>query len=209
MRRFVDTMNIVVAVMAGFTLIIFKLNSPYVIARVTSVAGDLRLELGFLVGLAIVALNIILAISEFKQGGFRRNLEVSSEDGHSTLSITALERQLLSTIASESDVIDPHVNLTAHGEGVPISCHAEFKLKRQDDVLARLDVIKKHLREAFLRIIPNGVGIEVSANVVDIVSENTVKSSSSSAGQSSSEFRGPDYSSYESDGISEADEVRG
>lgn len=198
MRRVVDVLNIVVSVFAGVVMIGLLFRGNYTLERIEHAASDWRVVLLGALGIATVLLNIALAILEYRGGVFRKALEITTEEGANAVSIEALERQLLDSMSQADDVADARIHLDARGEGQPVICRLAFKLRRQNDVMHRVDELKKRVRETFLRIIPSGVGIEISATVTDLV-ESVQPAAAQTSGSSASgyEFSGPDFSGYE------------
>lgn len=208
MRRYVDVANIVMAVLAGCCLVMLKLSPELTQVRIEGIARGYSAYLAFVIGAVVVVANVMEALRELRGGGLRRNIEVTSEDGVNTISIIALERQLLDELRKVKDVVEPALHLEARGDGLPILCRINFKLSQSEDVMARADAIKKLVRDAFLKIIPSHISIEIHANVVDIVNAPVISPAPAAPMPGKkNEFSGPDYTAYENMD-SEADEVR-
>lgn len=205
MRKVVDIINIIAAVIFGVMLASLPWKADAVSAQVLTAKTGFLAGVVLVVGLVIVVLNLAQAFREFRAGTFRRDLEITTEEGANRVNIHALERQLLAELTRQADISDASVILDAHGEGHPIACNLQFKLKRQDDVMKRVDTLKKAVRDTFLRIIPSGVGIEITATITDLVDATAPQASSGAS--ASPAFSGPDFSGYE--GESEMDEVQG
>ncbi len=205
MRKFVDFMNIVISVMAGMFLCMLLLGPQVVEARVHSMGNSYLAVVCLLIGIAIIALNLILAGLEIRTGCYRRDLAVTTQGGTNVVSIAALEKQLLDELQTAEDVSDPCVTLEARGEGLPIDCRIAFKLQGQEDVMNRVDAIRESVRARFLRIIPSGVGIEISTEVKDLVKSPATSSESTPSSTLEREFSGPVYPITERELDSEAD----
>lgn len=196
MRKAADILNIIVSVFASVVMVGLLTNSTYTLARVDDASEGSRVIILAILGCVTLALNIVAVVYEHRYGAFRRDLHITTEEGANTISIAALERQLLDELRGADDVADAWINLTARGEGQPVQCHLSFKMRRQGDVMHRTDELKKQVRESFMRIIPSGVGIEISATVTDLVdSFQPQQKASPVSGQP--EFSGPDFSGYE------------
>lgn len=141
------------------------------------------------VAIAIIILNIYCIMRHFSAMRKRqRAIEVSTDGGLSSVSIDAVQRSLSSVLAGEEDVRHPKMNLTVTAKGKPLNCVVEFGLRRTRDITGRADELKHMVREAFLRMIPGGPGINIVTNVIDIENEN-----SNNASTDSSYFSGPVY----------------
>jgi hypothetical protein len=190
MRKMTETLNIVVAMLAAFNMLGLYFHHPlFANYHGRLFSGTIG---GFMVVVAalVLLLNLLTAIQEYRRGGFRRNLLITTESGQSVFSIRALEAQILDDLGRAPDVTDAAVQMEVQGEGQPVLCHLAFKLRRQEDVAARVDQIKQSTRESFTRLLPTGVGIEIDANVTDLVSERAVSAGASGEG---GEFSGPVY----------------
>ncbi|EFK96006.1 membrane protein [sediment metagenome] len=188
MRRIIDTVNLLLGYLAGIFLVCLCLRPDTLIAFLQYLSQTSVAVLLLFLGLAVLVGNLRLAWREFRSGGSRRNLEVTTDEGVNILSIHALEQQLLAEVQKSPDVIEPAVAMAARGEGLPLACRIDFKLKRQENVMRRADEIKKRAREAFFRLIPSGAAIEITANVRDLVGEGDVLPA-----KMESEFFGPKY----------------
>jgi hypothetical protein len=114
------------------------------------------------------------------------------------LSVTALEMLLVRDLKAEPDIVDPNVTLTPRGEGRPMLCEVALKLLRQENVIARMDVIKLMTRSAIDKLIPSGITVDVRVEVMDFVS---VVLGPEQPGESGvGEFKGPVYSDAGRDG---------
>ncbi len=193
MRKVVDFVNVVAAVLLGAYLVILVLfRSPGLKAVPEVLSSGGFAVLAFVVGLFIIAINVHVLLREWRAGGLRRNLRITTDQGTNELSVAALEMMLLRDLRSEPDIIEPIVTLTPKGEGKPILCELELKLRRQDDVIKRMDAIKRKIRDDIDRLVPGGLTVEVQAEVRDFVSEQPREQER--AAPAASEFNGPVYS---------------
>jgi hypothetical protein len=187
MHKIVDAVNLFLVVVGGVFLMALVCRTGDLAEFLAGLAQGVPGALLFLVGLAAVVGNAIVGIRELRGGDFRRNLLLTTEEGVNTVNIRALEQQLLQELQKAPDVMDAAVAMEARGEGVPLACRLSFKLRRQENVMRRVDELKKAVREAFVKLIPAGATIEIVANVRDLVGENE-------AGlKQESEFLGPRY----------------
>ncbi len=194
MRKCVDLVNVFVAVIAGAYLVILPLWPERAIAASEGlIGGTWGRILVVLIGAALVTWNLAVAVQEYREGAYRRSLELTTEEGTNTVSIRALEDQLRAEIEKAPDVEAVRITLEARGEGVPLLCRLTFKLRCQEDVMHRVDELKKKVRETFFRMIPSGVGIEITASVLDLVSKQKVASADEPATQGEAGFMGPKY----------------
>ena len=142
----------------------------------------------------VLVANLVSAVLLVRGGWLRRNLSLTNEDGASTISIEALEAILLDLLSAEPDVHEPVVRLNVEGEGLPLDCQLHFALKRQADVTGRIDTLKAAVRDAFLETIPQGVGIEITATVPDLLDPRSpVEAAPPPAEPAPREFTGPVY----------------
>ncbi|MDR1518857.1 MAG: hypothetical protein LBU23_01770 [Planctomycetota bacterium] len=183
MRRILDFANVAAAVLTGSYLALLILFSPESLLTAPEwLSGPGIGILSFLIGAALVGANIHSLAREWKIGGLRRNLRISTDQGMTELSVTALEMLLLRDLRAESDIVEPQVVLTPRGEGRPMTCEIGLKLLRQSDVIKRMDSIKRTIRDDLDRLIPGGLTVDVLVEVRDFVSDKT------------GEFNGPVYS---------------
>ncbi|MCL2001182.1 MAG: alkaline shock response membrane anchor protein AmaP [Planctomycetes bacterium] len=202
MRKVVDFANVTVAVLTGLYLVLLTLFRTDGLKAVPSgLASSGTGVLCFFAGVFLVGINIRVLIREWKAGGFRRNLRITTDHGMSELSVSALEMLLLRDLRAEADIVEPGVILTPRGEGKPMLCEVELKLRRQEDVIKRMDSIKRRIRDEIDRLIPGGLTVEVLVEVRDFISEQT-KSDRGNGSGTASEFNGPVYSDVAgSDGV--------
>ncbi len=193
MRKNIDVVNLFVCILAAAYLVILVFATDRLLGiQQTLAAGSWSRLLLFVIGAGLVAWNLVVALREYRDGAYRRNLEITTEEGINTVSIKAIEDQLAAELRKAADVSDARVVLDARGEGVPLACSLSFKLDCQDDVMHRVDELKKTVRDTFFRIIPSGIGIEIAANVLDLVGhEAATQPATAEAGKD--EFSGPKY----------------
>ncbi len=192
MRKVVDFANVTVAVLTGAYLVLLTLFRTDGLKAVPSgLATSGTGVLCFFIGAFLVGVNIHVLIKEWKAGGLRRNLRITTDQGMSELSVSALEMLLLRDLRAEPDVVDPGVTLTPRGEGKPMLCEVELKLRRQEDVIKRMDSLKRKIRDDIDRLIPGGLTVEVLVEVRDFVSEQA-RNGREAMGKPG-EFNGPVY----------------
>ncbi|MDR0362023.1 MAG: hypothetical protein LBJ46_04980 [Planctomycetota bacterium] len=200
MRKVVDFVNIAVSVLFGAYLIVLVFFRPEKLMAAPEwlvTSGVVLITL--LVGLFTVGANLYILFNEWKAGGLRRNLKITTDHGQNELSVAALEMLLLRDLKSQPDIVDPVITLYPRGEGKPMLCLLELKLRRQNDVIHRMDAIKLHIREIFDRLIPGGITVEVQEEVRGFV-EDAPKTRESAV--MDKEFNGPVYSDGgDADGI--------
>ncbi len=195
MRKIVDYANVTVSVLIGAYLVLlalFHTNGLKQVPEGLVSSGFLTTVIVLLIGAFLVFVNINVLVKEWKAGGLRRNLRITTDQGMSELSVTALEMLLLRDLRAEPDVVEPAVSLTPRGEGKPMLCEIELKLRRQNDVIKRVDGLKRRIRDDFDKLIPGGLTVEVMVEVRDFVSETTREKEKLDPRQG--EFNGPVYS---------------
>ena len=198
MRRIVDFANVAMTVLAGAYLAFLTLFATEGLRSLPEgLVGSWGPRLLFLaIGVFLVGVNIHLLVNEWKTGGLRSNLRITTEQGMTEFSVPSMELLLLRELKSEPDIVDPVVSLTPRGEGKPMLCEVELKLRRKEDVLKRIDGIKKKVRDVIDRLIPGGLTVEVLVGVRDFVAEGRSGVSGAPDRQSlseSGEFNGPVY----------------
>ncbi|MDR1611237.1 MAG: hypothetical protein LBT97_00470 [Planctomycetota bacterium] len=200
MRKVVDFVNIAVSVLAGAYLVVLVVFRPEKLTAAPEWLASSGVNLiCLLVGLFVVAANAFLLHQEWKAGGLRRNLRITTDHGHNELSVAALEMLLLRDLKAQGDIVDPVITLYPRGEGKPMLCLLELKLRRQNDVIRRMDGIKLHIREIFDRLIPGGITVEVQEEVRGFVEDSSKTRESAVVDK---EFNGPVYSDGgDADGI--------
>lgn len=200
MRKIMDFANVAFTVLLGCYLFLLPVFALFGSGRLTTVpvwlssSGGL-LFLCFVLGAFLVAANVCILVKELKAGGLRRNLQITTDHGQNKLSISALEMMLLRDLRAQPDILEPIVRLHPKPEGKPMLCELELKLKRQNDVIKRMDGIKRQIRETFDRLIPGGITVEVQAEVRDLVEDYPKTKEKAPEG----EFNGPVYADSDSD----------
>ncbi|MCC8166387.1 MAG: alkaline shock response membrane anchor protein AmaP [Planctomycetes bacterium] len=196
MRRFVDFANVTVTVLIGAYLVLLTLFATDGLKLMPEGLVDSwgPRFLFFLIGAALVGVNLNVLVKEWKTGGLRSNLRITTEQGTTEFSVPAMEMLVLRDLKAEPDILDPVVTLRPRGEGKPMRCEVELKLRRQEDVIKRIDGIKKKVRDIIDRLIPGGLTVEVLVEVRDIV--NGKSASPAAPGETvlpTKEFNGPVY----------------
>lgn len=196
LRKVVDYANVTVSVLIGLYVVLLTLFRTDALKSVPSglVAGTGSIIMFFLIAGGLVAVNIWLLVKEWKAGGLRRNLRITTDHGMIELSVAAMEMQLLRDLRAEPDIMDPAVGLTAHGEGKPMLCQLEIKLRRQEDVVKRIDAIKRKVRDILDRLVPGGLTVEVMVEVRDFVGNDSLRYPARPSAGEAIEFNGPVYS---------------
>lgn len=204
MRKIVDFANLTAAVLAGaylFLLTVFSTDGLRLLPDGIVASWGSRV-LFLLVGAALVAANIHVLAEEWRTGGLRSNLRLSTDQGMTEFSVPSMEMLILRDLRAEADIVDPVVFLQPRGEGKPMLCKVELKLRRRKDVLNRIDSVKKKVRDIIDSLIPGGLTVEVLVEVRDFVADATAGGGSDrSRSRSSSreilpnpgEFNGPVY----------------
>lgn len=171
MRRIVDYLNTFVTVFLG-ALCVGAFVSPARLGVVLDQAGTLPGRLVLLVGgLALLLLNALAIVLELRAGMRERTLQVVTESGTNAVSVDALERQLLEDLARAQDVVEPRIRLDVDVQDQPLPCAITMKLRKQENVMGRIDEIKRTVRDRYVRMIPSGPGIDITCRVTDIVSD--------------------------------------
>lgn len=199
MRRIIDAANAAIGIFAGLYLVSATISGSTALQRAPELILSRWSPWGavvfFLLGAVLVYGNISVLYREWRTGGLRRNLRITTEQGASELSVTALEMLLLRRLSAEPDIVDPVCVLTPRGVGKPMLCEVELKLRRQDDVIRFVDGIKRSIRDDFDRLIPGGLTVEVLVEVRDFVTN----AADAPREESGKVMNGPDYSAYDSD----------
>ena len=192
MRKIVDFANIVATVLLGAYLVLLTLfRTPSLKGVTEGLTSNGVVVVCFIVGAFLLVINLNLLLREWKAGGLRRNIRVTTDQGMNELSVAALEMLLLRDLRAEPDIVDPLVDLTPRGEGKPMLCELKLKLRRQEDVIKRMDAIKRKIRDDIDRLIPGGLTVEVQGEVRDFVSDAPREKSKA---PEPGEFNGPVYS---------------
>ncbi len=194
MRRIVDFANVTVTVLTGAYLVLLTLFATEGLRLMPEglvATWGVRI-LFFLIGVALVGMNIRVLVREWKTGGLRSNLRITTEQGMTEFSVPSMELLILRDLKAEPDIVDPAVTLKPRGEGKPMLCEVELKLRRQEDVLKRIDSIKKRVRDIIDRLIPGGLTVEVLVEVRDFVSES-MRARAREVMPEPGEFNGPVY----------------
>ncbi len=193
MRKVVDFANILASVLLGLYLVALAVfRSGKLLAFPEWLTSSGVIVFCFLVGLFLVASNLKVLSNEWKAGGLRRNLRITTDSGQNELSVAALELLILRDLKAQPDIVDPIVILQPRAEGKPMLCLLELKLRRQNDVIKRVDSIKHQIRDIFEGLIPGGLTVEVQAEVRGFVEEAPKKRESTPG--AGPEFNGPVYS---------------
>jgi hypothetical protein len=200
MRKIVDFANLTVAVLVGaylFLLTVFSTDGLRLLPDGIVASWGMRV-LFLIIGAALVAANIHVLAQEWKTVGLRSNLRLSTDQGMTEFSVPSMEMLILRDLRAEPDIVDPVVFLQPRGEGKPMLCKVELKLRRQKDVLHRIDAVKKKVRDIIDGLIPGGLTVDVLVEVRDFVSEpaqvgGNSRSSSREILPNPGEFNGPVY----------------
>ncbi len=196
MHKILELVNMVVALVAGLAVVLMWMFEPIrepLVGLVTHYVFGIPF---LLVAVVAVVGNILVVLRSRTRGLGHRTLTISTDGGTDTISVDAIESRLLDELTAAPDISNPRVELTVRGEGLPLLCAVSFKLERTEDVIGRTEELKRRVREAFLRIIPSGAGIEINASVVDLARGGVKKAER--------EFAGPVYSPPPTDSISES-----
>lgn len=183
-RQIVDCTNVVVAVLLGAYLMVMCSGWDAFVSLPAWLRSSWALLIAtFVIGLLLVGLNLLELYNEYREGGFSNYLHLSTEQGRTSFYIPTLEMQLQRELKAEPDIVDPLVTLKPHGEGKPMTCWVELKLRRsKEGGMKRVDEIKKRVRDIIDRLISVGLTVEVLVDVRDFVS-----------GEPDGNFNGPVY----------------
>lgn len=201
-RTLVDFGNVTVTVLIGAYLVLLTLfnTDGLQIAPAGLTGGFWPRFFFFLIGVLLVWMNISILVKDWKAAGWRQNIRINTDQGMTEVSVPSLEMQILRDLRAESDVVDPVVTLKTRGEGKPMLCVVELKLRRQPDIIRRGDAIKRKVRDIVDQIIPGGLTVEVLLEVRDIVNDSLRNSADGSS--DAGEFNGPVYTDVtSSDGV--------
>lgn len=190
MRKVMDFANVTVTVLVGAYLVLLSASGAEGLKAIPASIADSGMWIIFLlIGGFLVWVNFRELYRELKTHGLRSNLRITTEQGMTEFSVPSLEMLLLRDLKAEPDVVDPMVTLEPRGEGKPMRCEVQLKLRRQEDVIKRIDSLKRKVRDIIDRLIPGGLTVEVLVEVRDIVNESL----RSSRELADSEFNGPVY----------------
>jgi len=160
-------------------------------------AGDLTSggQTVLVVGGLAVLLEVGLSAYRDRGRAGRKTVSIHTEHGENVIAIDALEGILRDEVRKADDVHDVAVRLEVGEEGQPIHCRLRFKLDNQPDIPGRTDVHRTTVREAFQRLIPGDVPLEIDCRVDDILVEGArpAEPKASGGGQSGDSFSGPVY----------------
>ena len=191
MRKILDFANVTASLLTGMYLtLLAAFGSESLLAVPDWLSSSGAWFPTLLVGLFLAGGNIQALFHEWRIGGLRRNLRVSTIQGMTELSVTALEMLLTRDLKAEADIVDPKVTLTPRGEGRPMLCEVELRLQRQENVIARMDVIRLMTRSAIDKLIPSGITVDVRVEAKDFVNGASGPARPGEGG----EFKGPVYS---------------
>lgn len=195
MRKIVDFANVTMTVLAGAYLTLLTLFATDGLQSLPAgLVHSWGLRILFLViGAFLVGVNIHLLVKDWKTGGLRSNLRITTDQGMTEFSVPSMEMLVLRELKSEPDIVDPVVTLKPRGEGKPMQCEVELKLRRKEDVLKRIDGIKKKVRDVIDRLIPGGLTVDVLVEVRDFVADGSAAISGRQSMVEPGEFNGPVY----------------
>ena len=195
LRKVVDFANVTVSLATGaYLFLLLTLRFEWLKALPAGMIASGLWWLFLLAAAGLLFANIYLLVIEYRIKGFRDNLRISTEQGKIELSVAALEMQLLRDLRNEPDVSEPVVRLEPHGEGKPMLCEVSLKLRRQDDVISRMDSLKRMVSDNIYRLIPSGLTVEIRVEIKGFVTDNPRVSRRERAPAEPGEFNGPVYS---------------
>lgn len=195
MRKIMDFANVTITVLTGAYVVLLTLFATDGLKAVPEgLVASWGARLLFLFfGAFVVGVNIHVLVREWKAGGLRNNLRITTEQGMTEVSVPSMEMILLRDLKAEPDIVEPGVTLKPRGEGKPMLCEVTLKLRRQEDVIKRIDGVKRKVRDIIDRLIPGGFTVEVLVEVRDFVSDPP-PAHRDSAGEAGDDFNGPVYS---------------
>ncbi|MCC8191135.1 MAG: hypothetical protein LIP77_10970 [Planctomycetes bacterium] len=183
-RKIMDYANVTATVLGGAYLVLLSLPGTDSLKGVPAglMAGSWTTRLlVFLTGAFLLWINISVLRAEWKTVGIMGNLRLNTELGTTEFSIPHIEMLILHDLRAEPDILEPTVFLKPKGIGKPMLCEVGLKLRRQRDVLKRVDDIKRQIRDIIDKLIPGGLTVEVKVEA-QIIAEPA------------EEFNGPVYS---------------
>ena len=184
-----DGANVAAAVLVGLYLVLLSVLGVGTGLPQWLISSPTVSFIVFFVGASLVTINVCVLAQDLKTVGLKRNLRIPTEQGKSELSVAALEMLLLRDLKAEPDVIDPVLSLTPRGEGKPMLCEVEMKLRRQQYVNKRTDALARKIRDTIDKLISGGLTLEVQIDVRDFV--NSPAASGHDQIGPADEFNGP------------------
>lgn len=155
----------------------------------------------FPAAVVLVALNLYgILMGLIRRLKRRRDIEITSGDGNSIVSIAAVEKRLLDLATKFPDIRQARVALRIKKKDAPIQCAMTFGLAREHDVTGRVEEIKRCLHNAFQKLLPGAPGIEINARVVELRDEEARNPLVDDT------FTGPVYPVHEQGAAGEEDE---
>ena len=174
LRKVVDCANVTVAVLTGAYLVLVTLFRTDGLRAVPTglSTGGLGL-LCFFIGAFLLGANLYFLKQEWRMGNFRQNLFITTDHGQNELHVAALEMRLVRDLRADPEIVEPAVTLIPQGEGKPMQCKVELKLRHDEerDIVSRTDRIMQRVREDIERIVTGGITVDISVKVKDIVSD--------------------------------------
>lgn len=175
LRKVVDISNVTITVLTGAYLVLVTLfRTDGLRAVPTGLSTGGWAVICFFLGAGLLAANIYFLVQEWKLGGFRQNLFITTDHGQNELQVAALEMRLVRDLRADPDIVEPSVHLTPLGEGKPMQCKVELKLRDDEDkdIVSRTDVIMRRVREDIERIVTGGITVDISVKVKGIISDS-------------------------------------
>jgi len=169
MRKLVDNLNLFVAILAAGTLVVMYFDPSWWQNLQKMLSGFSGIIL-IAIAAAIIAGNIYAVIQEIRDADDGRRIHITVESGENAISVGSLEELLCDAVRNESDVVDPRVCLSLLSSN-RIRASLTMKLIIQNDVPARMEVLRKKMMEQFMKLFPNGIEMEILATVSDLLKE--------------------------------------
>lgn len=188
-----DLVNLFVAVCASLLVL-----AAFVTPALGHGAFVFPSEMPVVVAVAAITIlvNLVGLYADLRPGSaMDRRIELRTETGVDAISLDAIEARLLDDLSAQPDVSHARVDLSQREADQPLLCELTFRLHRVEDVSGRAAYFKQMARDSFLRLLPNGPGLEIRANVVDLLRDPapTPPVYQQEPGEARQEFSGPVY----------------
>lgn len=200
LRKCTDWANVCAAVFLGAYLVSLWTGWSVFTGLPAAVASSGGLcFLAVLIGLFLLAANGYLLFQAYRAGGLRDSLRLAAVDGANMVSPDALEQLFKRALKNETDLRNPQVMLEVKS-GQVVALHLRFGLREQVDVVKRMEAIKAKVRDRFIRMLPDGVQLQIFVEVVELIADTgehtEVDSRRARDGdeKAATEFDGPVYS---------------
>jgi hypothetical protein len=120
-------------------------------------------------GGALLCLLSIYNWLRYRSEVYRKTLTIHTEEGESAIALFALEKILLDTLKSFTDIHDVRADLSVKGPDGTINCALTFKMDSQGDIPGRTDDLKRVVRDTFSQLIPIPIDLQIICRVEDLL----------------------------------------